>query len=68
MFPHTTERTKTAVDQVGRTVQQMTYFLSSRATLKPSYSYRDNKKIDEKKQNKRPIFLFLVKCQHLTIC
>lgn len=37
-------------------------------TLKPSYSYRDNKKIDEKKQNKRSAFLFLVKCQHLTIC
>ena len=32
MFPHTTERAKTAVDQVGRTVWQMTYFLSSRAT------------------------------------
>ena len=25
-------------------------------TLKPSYSYRDNKKIDEKKQNKRSAF------------
>lgn len=31
MFPPTTERTKIAVDQVGRTVWQMTYFLSSRA-------------------------------------
>lgn len=27
-------------------------------TLKPSYSYRDNKKIDEKKQNKRSTFCF----------
>ena len=26
------------------------------STLKPSYSYRDNKKIDEKKQNKRSAF------------
>ena len=34
MFPHTTERAETAVDQVGRTVRQMTYFLSSRATAK----------------------------------
>lgn len=32
MFPHTTERAKTVVDQVGRTDRQMTYFLSSRAT------------------------------------
>ena len=32
MFPLTTERTKTAVDQVGRTDRQMTYFLSSRAS------------------------------------
>ena len=31
MFPPTTERTKIAVDQVGRTAWQMTYFLSSRA-------------------------------------
>ncbi len=36
MFPRTTERTKTAVDQVGRTVRQMTYFLSSRAIAKQS--------------------------------
>lgn len=42
--------------------------LNKVCTLKPSYSYRDNKKIDEKKQNKRSAFLFLVKCQHLTIC
>ncbi len=28
MFPNTTERTKTAVDQVGRTARQMAYFLS----------------------------------------
>lgn len=32
IFPHTTERAETAVDQVGRTDRQMTYFLSSRAT------------------------------------
>ena len=32
IFPYTTEKTKTAVDQVGRTAWQMTYFLSSRAT------------------------------------
>lgn len=31
MFLHTTERAETAVDQVGRTVRKMTYFLSSRA-------------------------------------
>ena len=31
IFPHTTERAETAVDQVGRTDRQMTYFLSSRA-------------------------------------
>lgn len=31
MFPHTTKRTKAAVDQVGQTAWQMTYFLSSRA-------------------------------------
>ena len=31
MFPITTERAKTAVDQVGQTDWQMTYFLSSRA-------------------------------------
>ena len=36
--------------------------------VETSYSYRDSKKIDEKKQNKRSAFLFLVKCQHLTIC
>ena len=35
MFPHTTERAKTAVDQVGQTDRQMTYFLSSRAMWKP---------------------------------
>lgn len=31
MFPHTIEGMKTAVDQVGRTIRQMTYFLSSHA-------------------------------------
>ena len=31
MFPSTTATLKTAVDQVGRTVWQMTYFLSYRA-------------------------------------
>lgn len=31
MFPHTTKSIITAVDQVGRTVRQMTYFLSSHA-------------------------------------
>lgn len=30
--------------------------LNKLITLKPSYSYRDNKKIDEKKQNKRSAF------------
>lgn len=30
MFPYTIERAKTAVDQVGRTVRQMMYFLTSR--------------------------------------
>lgn len=35
MFPHTTERAKTVVDQVGRTDRQMTYFLSSRAMWRP---------------------------------
>ena len=34
MFPHTTERTKTAVDQGGRSARQMTYFLSSRAMVR----------------------------------
>src|SRR5699024_6912325 len=36
IFPVTVEWTKTAVDQVGRTARQMTYFLSSRAILRPS--------------------------------
>lgn len=31
MFPVTMTATKIAVDQVGRTAWQMTYFLSSRA-------------------------------------
>lgn len=44
MFPHTTVRTKTAVDQVGRTVRQMTYFLSSRATANASHHYQNKKK------------------------
>ena len=33
-----------------------------------SYSYRDNKKIDETSRTNVLLFLFLVKCQHLTIC
>ena len=41
MFPRTTESTKTAVDHVGRTVRQMTYFLSSRARwFKKTYHHR----------------------------
>ena len=31
IFPHTTERAETVVDQFGRIDRQMTYFLSSRA-------------------------------------
>lgn len=34
MFPVTMTATKIAVDQVGRTAWQMTYFLSSRAMWK----------------------------------
>lgn len=34
MFPCTTKRTETAMDQVGRTARQMTYFLSSRAIVR----------------------------------
>lgn len=41
MFPPTTKRTKTVVDQVGRTARQMTYFLSSRAMWKQSAFYRE---------------------------
>lgn len=36
MFPVTMTVTKIIVDQVGRTVRQMTYFLSSRAIAKQS--------------------------------
>ena len=36
MFPVTMTATKIAVDQVGRTAWQMTYFLSSRAILSAS--------------------------------
>lgn len=32
MFKYTTVRTKTEVDQIGRTIRQMMYYLSSRAT------------------------------------
>lgn len=35
IFPHTTERAETVVDQFGRIDRQMTYFLSSRAMWRP---------------------------------
>ena len=41
MFPFTTERAKTAVDQVGQTVLRMTYFLSSRAMLRQLRCYSE---------------------------
>lgn len=41
MFPVTMTATKIAVDQVGRTAWQMTYFLSSRAMLRQSLCLRE---------------------------
>lgn len=41
IFPHTTERAETVVDQLGRIDRQMTYFLSSRAMLKQSLCSRE---------------------------
>ena len=41
IFPHTTERAETVVDQFGRIDRQMTYFLSSRAMLKLCAAWAD---------------------------
>lgn len=47
IFPHTTERAETVVDQFGRIDRQMTYFLSSRAISKRWF--RSPEKINSKK-------------------
>ena len=41
MFPATFPESKTAVDQVGGTARQMTYFLSSRAMWRQSLCSRE---------------------------
>ena len=61
IFPYTTERAKTAVDQVGRTVRQMTYFLSSRAMWRQSVFYRNESWIVQRKGS-----LFICRIQRLS--
>ena len=52
MFPYTTERAETAVDQVGGTARQMTYFLSSRAMWRQSSCWVGKRSMAKKYQSK----------------